>query len=89
MAARGRCTGAPLVIPDGHVAALVGPNGAGKTTLLNQAAGLTEPTAGSVAVLGGARAGSPAALGGIAFVAQDTPLDKNLSVADMLHLNPA
>ena len=75
-----------LAIPDGHVAALVGPNGAGKTTLLNLAAGLTDPTAGSVAVLGGARAGSPAALDGIAFVAQDTPLYKNLSVADMLHL---
>ena len=30
--------------------------------------------------------GSPAALDGIAFVAQDTPLYKNLSVADMLHL---
>ena len=30
--------------------------------------------------------GSPAALDGIAFVAQDTPLYKNLSAADMLHL---
>jgi ABC-2 type transport system ATP-binding protein len=37
-------------------------------------------------VLGGRPAGSPAALDGIAFVAQDTPLYKNLSVADMLHL---
>ena len=75
-----------LAIPDGHVAALVGPNGAGKTTLLNLAVGLTDPTAGTVAVLGGRRAGSPAALDGIAFVAQDAPLYKNLSVADMLHL---
>jgi ABC-2 type transport system ATP-binding protein len=75
-----------LAIPEGHVAALVGPNGAGKTTLLNLAVGLTDPTAGTVAVLGGTRAGSPAALDGIAFVAQDAPLYKNLSVADMLHL---
>jgi ABC-2 type transport system ATP-binding protein len=75
-----------LAIPEGHVAALVGPNGAGKTTLLNLAVGLTDPTAGTVAVLGGTRAGSPAALEGIAFVAQDAPLYKNLSVADMLHL---
>ena len=30
--------------------------------------------------------GSPVALDGIAFVAQDAPLYKNLSVADMLHL---
>src|SRR5579862_4856831 len=75
-----------LEIPAGHVAALVGPNGAGKTTLLNLAVGLTDPTAGTVAVLGGRRAGSPAALDGIAFVAQDAPLYKNLSVAEMLHL---
>ena len=75
-----------LAIPDGHVTALVGPNGAGKTTLLNLAVGLTDPTAGTVAVLGGRRAGSPAALDGIAFVAQDAPLYQNLSVADMVHM---
>jgi ABC-2 type transport system ATP-binding protein len=75
-----------LAIPDGHVAALVGPNGAGKTTLLNLAVGLTAPTAGVVTVLGGRPAGSPAALDGIAFVAQDMPLYKNLSAGDMLHL---
>ena len=37
-------------------------------------------------VLGGRPAGSPAALDGIAFVAQDTPLYRNLSVADMIYL---
>jgi ABC-2 type transport system ATP-binding protein len=75
-----------LAIPDGHVVALVGPNGAGKTTLLNLAVGLTDPSVGTVAVLGGTRVGTPAALDGIAFVAQDAPLYQNLSVADMLHL---
>jgi ABC-2 type transport system ATP-binding protein len=75
-----------LAVPAGHVAALVGPNGAGKTTLLNLAVGLAEPSAGGVTVLGGRPAGSPAALDGIAFVAQDTPVYKNLQVADMLHL---
>jgi ABC-2 type transport system ATP-binding protein len=75
-----------LAIPDGHVAALVGPNGAGKTTLLNLTVGLAAPTTGIVTVLGGLLAGSPAALDGIAFVAQDTPLYKNLSAADMLHM---
>ena len=75
-----------LAVPAGHVAALVGPNGAGKTTLLNLAVGLAVPTGGVVTVLGGRPAGSPAALDGIAFVAQDTPLYKNLSAADMLHL---
>jgi ABC-2 type transport system ATP-binding protein len=75
-----------LAIPAGHVAALVGPNGAGKTTLLNLVVGLAAPTAGIISVLGGRAAGSPAALDGIAFVAQNTPLYKNLSGADMLHL---
>ncbi|MFZ2046994.1 MAG: ABC transporter ATP-binding protein, partial [Trebonia sp.] len=75
-----------VAIPAGHVAALVGPNGAGKTTLLNLAAGLAAPSAGDVTVLGGRPAGSPMALDGIAFVAQDTPMYKNLSARDMLHL---
>jgi ABC-2 type transport system ATP-binding protein len=75
-----------LAIPAGHVAALAGPNGAGKTTLLNLAVGLAEPSAGDVRVLGGLPPGSPAALDVIAFVAQDTPVYKNLPVADMLHL---
>src|SRR5438552_1603453 len=75
-----------LAVPAGHVAALAGPNGAGKTTLLNLAVGLAVPTGGVVTVLGGRPAGSPAALDGIAFVAQDAPLYRNLSAADMLHL---
>jgi ABC-2 type transport system ATP-binding protein len=75
-----------VAIPAGHVAALVGPNGAGKTTLLNLAAGLAAPSAGGVTVLGGRPAGSPAALDGIAFVAQDAPMYRNLSARDMLHL---
>ena len=75
-----------LAIPVGHVAALVGPNGAGKSTLLNLAVGLAAPSAGTLSVLGGRPPGSPAALDGIAFVAQDTPLYRNLSAADMLHL---
>jgi len=75
-----------LAVPAGHVTALVGPNGAGKSTLLNLAVGLAAPSEGGLTVLGGHPPGSPAALDGIAFVAQDTPLYKNLSAADMLHL---
>jgi ABC-2 type transport system ATP-binding protein len=75
-----------LAIPAGHVTALIGPNGAGKSTLLNLLVGLTAPSAGAVTVLGGRPAGSPAALDGIAFVAQDTPVYPNLSAGDMLHL---
>ncbi|MGB6454108.1 MAG: ABC transporter ATP-binding protein [Streptosporangiaceae bacterium] len=78
--------GCTLAIPGGHVVALVGPNGAGKTTLMSLAVGLNRPTAGAVTVLGGEPAGSPIALDQIAFVAQDAPLYRNLSVADMLHV---
>ena len=74
-----------LAIPDRHVVALVGPNGAGKSTLLNLTVGLVLPTTGEVTVLGGLPAGSLAALEGIAFVAQDAPLYKNLSAGDLLH----
>src|SRR5579859_4683249 len=75
-----------LAVHAGYVTALVGPNGAGKSTLLNMAVGLTTPSAGGVTVLGGRPPGSAAALDGIAFVAQDTPLYKNLSAADLMHL---
>jgi ABC-2 type transport system ATP-binding protein len=75
-----------LAIPAGHVTALVGHNGAGKTTLLHLALGLISPTTGTATVLGGLPAGSPAALDGTAFVAQDMPLYKGLSVADILRL---
>jgi len=75
-----------LAVPAGQLAALVGPNGAGKSTLMNMTAGLSVPTSGTVTVLGGHRAGSPAALNGVAFVAQDAPVYKNLSAGDMLHL---
>lgn len=75
-----------VAVPAGRVAALVGPNGSGKTTLLSLAAGLVAPSAGTVTVLGGRPPGSSMALDGIAFVAQDTSLYKNLSVEDMLHV---
>jgi ABC-2 type transport system ATP-binding protein len=75
-----------LAIPEGSLAALVGPNGAGKTTLMQLLTGLAAPSAGTVTVLGDRLPGSAAALDGIAFVAQDAPMYKNLSVADLLHL---
>ncbi|WP_426594164.1 ABC transporter ATP-binding protein [Cellulomonas sp. McL0617] len=75
-----------LQIPGGQLVALVGPNGAGKSTLLNLIVGLATPSSGDVTVLGGLRAGSQAALDGVAFVAQDTPLYRNLSAQDMIHL---
>jgi ABC-2 type transport system ATP-binding protein len=75
-----------LTLPEGSLAALVGPNGAGKSTLMNMTVGLTVPTEGTATVLGGQATGSPTALDDIAFMTQDAPVYKNLSVADMLHL---
>lgn len=78
--------GCSLAIPAGHVVGLVGPNGAGKSTLLNLAAGLLNPTEGSVQVCGVAPAVDRAALASVGFVAQDTPVYAALSVEDHLRM---
>ncbi|MBX7103240.1 MAG: ABC transporter ATP-binding protein, partial [Gemmataceae bacterium] len=44
--------GIDLEIPPGEMSLLVGPSGCGKTTLISIIAGLLDPTAGRVAVLG-------------------------------------
>jgi ABC-2 type transport system ATP-binding protein len=75
-----------LQIPTGRVVGLVGPNGAGKTTLLHLAVGLLQPTSGTIEVLGGQPAESPAQLGKVGFVAQETPTYASMTVADHLHL---
>ena len=82
-----------LEIPSGSVTALVGPNGAGKTTLLHLVIGLIEPTSGVVEVFGRSpRRDAKEVLPSLGFVAQDHPLHKNLTIADMLtygrKLNP-
>ncbi len=79
-------TSCTLALGEGQLVALVGPNGAGKSTLLNLVVGLARPSSGDVNVLGGVPAGSRDALDGVAFVAQDTPLYRSLSAADMIHL---
>jgi len=75
-----------LTIPSGRVVGLVGPNGAGKTTLLHLAVGLLQPTVGTIQVLGAQPAESPAQLGRVGFVAQETPIYATLSVGDHLDL---
>jgi ABC-2 type transport system ATP-binding protein len=75
-----------LEIPAGSLTALVGPNGAGKTTLLNLVMGLSTPSSGELSVLGDLLPGSLPALDRIAFVAQDVPVYRGFSVADMVGL---
>jgi ABC-2 type transport system ATP-binding protein len=79
-----------LEIPAGAVAALVGPNGAGKTTLLEMIIGLLEPTEGRVSVFGEtSRAGAAESLARVGYVAQDHPLYRDFTVADMFRLGRA
>jgi ABC-2 type transport system ATP-binding protein len=78
-----------LSVPEGRVVGLVGPNGAGKSTLLSLVMGLIEPTCGTVTVSGGLRAGSPAALCEVAFLAQDHAMYRRFSAGDLLRLGRA
>jgi ABC-2 type transport system ATP-binding protein len=79
-----------LEVPAGAIAGLVGPNGAGKTTLLEMIIGLLEPTEGQVSVFGvTSRAEVAARLARVSYVAQDHPLYRDFSVADMFRLGRA
>ncbi|HEY1824383.1 MAG TPA: ABC transporter ATP-binding protein [Acidimicrobiales bacterium] len=73
-----------IAVPRGRTVALVGSNGAGKTTLLHCIVGLTAPTKGKITVLNGRAPGSIDALERIAFVAQEAPLYRHLTVRAML-----
>ncbi|MGN9847228.1 ABC transporter ATP-binding protein [Nonomuraea sp. H19] len=75
---------ATIELPAGARCALVGPNGAGKTTLLNLVTGLLAPTTGQVRVFG-----RPLEVSRVAFVAQDKPLYRRWSVADLLRFGAA
>ncbi|HET6705872.1 ABC transporter ATP-binding protein [Amycolatopsis sp.] len=60
-------------LPMGSICALVGPNGAGKSTLMRLVTGLITPTEGEVRVNQK-----------VAFLAQDKPLYRKFTVAEML-----
>ena len=66
-----------LALPAGQVTALVGPNGSGKSTLLHAIAGLLEPAAGKLRVLGEAM---PGARSRVAYVLQTTAVAEHLPV---------
>lgn len=59
-----------LEVPRGGITCLLGANGAGKTTLLETASGLTQPTSGSLTVLG-SPAGSAANRLSVGVMVQD------------------
>jgi ABC-2 type transport system ATP-binding protein len=74
-------------LPRGLILGLLGPDGAGKTTLIRLLAGLMEPTAGTIEVLGR----SPLAEGGhtqaeVGYMPQRFGLYEDLSVLDNLNL---
>jgi ABC-2 type transport system ATP-binding protein len=74
-------------VPAGSVVGLVGPNGAGKTTLLSLTVGLLAATEGEIAVFGErSRAYTAGTLARVSYLAQDHPLYRGFTVADMLRL---
>jgi ABC-2 type transport system ATP-binding protein len=76
-----------LRIPPGHVVGLIGPNGAGKTTLLHLVVGLLAPSEGDVQVYGYSPTRNQLeTLSRVGFVAQDHPLYRTCSPAELLKL---
>jgi ABC-2 type transport system ATP-binding protein len=76
-------------LPANQIIALVGANGAGKSTLMSIISGMLRATSGSLLVNGHpvtkGRAPGTDAGGRVAILAQDKPLYRDFSVADMLH----
>ncbi len=77
--------GINLDVAPGEVVALLGPNGAGKTTTLDLVLGFTEPTAGTVQVLGEAPRDAIRA-GQVGAVLQSGGLLRDLTIAETVSL---
>ncbi|GAA4418686.1 ABC transporter ATP-binding protein [Georgenia halophila] len=77
--------GIDLQVDRGEVLAFLGPNGAGKTTSLDMVLGLTEPTSGSISVLG---AGPRQAVGAgqVSAVLQSGGLLRDLTVRETVQM---
>lgn len=84
--------GVDLELRHGRITALVGANGSGKTTLLRILAGILEPSAGKVEVLGVERPARTdrgtrrALLRRVSYVAQDPALDPEMTGRETLAL---
>ncbi len=77
--------GLALQVPSGAVFGLLGPNGSGKSTLLSLLAGLQEPSAGDLRVLGQPPSAALRARIGILF--QETSLDPLMTPRETLWLH--
>jgi ABC-2 type transport system ATP-binding protein len=77
--------GIDLTIQPGEIVAFLGPNGAGKTTTIDMILGLSEPTAGTVTVLGQSPR-SAISRGLVAAVMQTAGLLKDITVRETLEL---
>jgi ABC-2 type transport system ATP-binding protein len=78
-----------LSLPAASITAVVGPNGAGKTTLLNMLVGLLPASEGQLHVAGAQPSSEPQFLARVGFLAQDCPLYKEFTVADLLRFGRA
>ncbi|MCF2526059.1 ABC transporter ATP-binding protein [Yinghuangia soli] len=80
--------GVSMSVGTGETIGLIGPNGSGKSSLLRCLAGLRTPDAGRVRHDGTCIRGRPARriARRVAFVAQDTALDADLPVAEVVGL---
>ncbi|MFD8596085.1 ABC transporter ATP-binding protein [Kitasatospora sp. NPDC059646] len=83
---RSALVGVELSVPADRVVGLVGPNGAGKSTLMQLACGLIAPTEGRIRVHGAQPGTTPDHLARVGYVAQDTPVFPDLTVAEHLRL---
>jgi ABC-2 type transport system ATP-binding protein len=72
-----------VALPAGRMVALVGPTGAGKSTLMMLAAGVLHPTLGELRVLGDTP-GAPATRTRVAYLADERPLYRGCTVAEIL-----
>jgi ABC-type multidrug transport system ATPase subunit len=70
-----------LTVPEGQRLVLVGHNGSGKTTLLRMAAGLLEPSAGEIRIIG-EPAGSIDARAAVSYLPDNPVLYDDLSVLE-------